>query len=53
MDWFGKQAKAGIAVHVKIRTNTSMGRHFAIDGCYLSNHLLCKHGDFSLVLAQA
>jgi hypothetical protein len=32
---FGRQAKAGTAVHVKTSTNTNMERHFAMSKCYL------------------
>ena len=32
---FGRQAKAGIAVHVKTRTNANMERHFAMTRGYL------------------
>jgi hypothetical protein len=36
---FGKQAKAGIAVHAKIRTITKVERHFAMSRCYLPHRL--------------
>jgi hypothetical protein len=31
---FGKQAKAGIAVHAKTRTNTNVERNFPMNRCY-------------------
>jgi hypothetical protein len=42
IEGFGKQAKAGIAVHVKTRTNTNMERHFAMTRCYLPTAFRCK-----------
>jgi hypothetical protein len=39
---FGRQAKAGIAIHDKTKAKTSMDRHFAITRCYLSVAIQCK-----------
>jgi hypothetical protein len=38
----GRQAKAGVAIHVKSRTNTNMDWYFAMSKCYLPRHLRCK-----------
>ena len=42
---FGRQAKAGIAVHDKTRANTNMERHFAMNRCYLSTAIRCKSSE--------
>jgi hypothetical protein len=47
---FGRQAKAGIAVHAKTSRNANMKRHFAINTCYLSTCAQCKDSKISGLL---
>jgi len=36
---FGRQASAGIAVHVQTSANAKMERHVAMDRCYMWQEL--------------
>ena len=50
IEGFGRQAKAGIAVHAKTSRNANMERHFDISTCYLSTCAQCKDSKISGLL---